>query len=133
MGLISEGVDLLKLANKAQNADLYKELAGWIDRVTDLQKQNDQLKTERDELREEIRFKGIVERIKGHTFVQGDDEEICPRCAEVDRKPVHLLPRMPQKSGWPKAACPQCHTPTVNAMPLSREEAQKKNLSPAIG
>lgn len=106
MGLVSEGVDLLRLANKVQNADLYRELANWIDKVSELQKENEQLKAERDQCKEQLRFKGTLERINGHTFVQGDDEEICGRCAEVDMRLVHLMPRVPQKTGWPVAACP---------------------------
>ncbi len=81
MGVISEGVDILKLVNKAQNADLYKQLGEWIDKVIELQKENEELRVERNQLREQVRFKAVLERINGHTFVQGGDEEICPSCA----------------------------------------------------
>ena len=128
MGLISEGVDLLKLANKAQNADLYKELAGWIDKVGDLQKQNDQLTAERNELREQVRFKGILERINGHVFTKGDDEELCPRCADVNMKPVHLI--MVDVLGRPKATCPECKTALRHSTPKRRHQAQTS--SPTI-
>jgi hypothetical protein len=84
MGLVSEGVDLLRLANKMQNVDLYKQLAEWIDKVTELQKENETLREERDKLSGQLRFKGDLERINGHVFVGGDGDEICPRCAESE-------------------------------------------------
>jgi len=34
---ISEGVDLLNLLDKAKNADLYKKLGEWIEKVQSLQ------------------------------------------------------------------------------------------------
>ena len=121
MGIISEGVDLLKLVNKAQNVDLYIQLGNWIDKVADLQQEKEQLKTERDDLREKLRVKAALERIKGHVFIEGDDEEICPRCAEVDLRIVHLMSITPQKGGWPKATGPHCKTPTLNARPATRQ------------
>ena len=83
MSLIGEGMELLGLFDKAKNADLYKQLGDWIDKVRVLQIENEHLLTERKELKEQLRFKGVLERINGHTFVQGDDEEICPSCAAV--------------------------------------------------
>lgn len=124
MGLIGDGMEILKLVNKAQNAELYKQIGEWIDKVAELQRENEKLTTERNELREKLRFKGVLQRINGHTFLEGDDEEICPRCAEVDSRPVHLIPRVPQESGWPCAACPQCKIGSSYADPLTRETAK---------
>lgn len=125
MGVVSEGVDILKLVNKVQNADLYRELAGWIDRVTDLRQENEKLREERDAIKEQLRFKGAIERINGHTFVEGDDEEICPRCAEVDRRAVHLmLIRIPTVGA--KLGCPQCNLHTHRNVPVRRDAAQAR-------
>ena len=126
MGIVSEGVDLLKLANKVQNADLYKELGSWIDKVTDLQKENEELKAERNQLREQVRFKGILERIKGHTFVQGDDEEVCPRCAEVEYVSVHLIPQHSKLPPFQKASCPKCRIEFNHNMPYTRQMLAQK-------
>jgi len=123
MSLIGEGLQLLGLLDKARNAELYKQLGDWIEKVRILQIENDRLLTEQRELKEQLRFKGVIERIKGHTFVQGDDEEICPRCAEVDVRLVHIVPRVSQKAGWPVAACPQCRTAMTYADPLNRAQA----------
>ena len=125
MTLIGEGVDILKLVNKAQNADLYKQIGEWIEKVLDLQKKNEELTAERNELREQLRFKGTLERIKGHTFVQGDEEEICPRCAEVDAKPVHLFPVHSKHPPFQKAGCPACKTEFSHNIPYTRALANR--------
>jgi hypothetical protein len=129
MGLIGEGWDILKLVNKAQNAELYKELGEWIDKVVELQKQNEELTSQRNQLREQVRFKGVLERINGHIFIQGDDEEICPRCAEVDMRPVHLLRLHSQRPPFVKATCPACGLAMDHNVPFSRERALQ--LSPS--
>jgi hypothetical protein len=50
-----------------------------------------------------------MKRIAGHSYVDGDDEEICSRCAEVDARVVHLLDMNIDGRGM-KATCPQCKT-----------------------
>lgn len=109
MSLIGDGLELLGLLDKARNADLYKQLGDYIDKVREQQIENEKLHTEVRELKEQLRFKGTIERINGHVFVQGDDEEICPRCAESDNKPVHLMRLMNTKSGAVRTRCPQCN------------------------
>jgi len=125
MGLIGEGIEILNLVNKAQNAELYKELGEWIDKVGELQKQVEALTGERNDLREIVRFRGVYERINGHAFVQGDDEEICPRCAEVDSRPVHLA-RKHSKFGGLRAGCTQCPVELRHGSPYSRQTALRE-------
>lgn len=120
MGLIGEGIDLLKLVDKARNADLYKQLGEWIDRVGELQKRNSALEAELVELKGRLNFMRAAERISGHTFVEGDDEEVCSRCAEVDRRGVHLISGMVAGHGrW--SICPQCKAPGKSSRPATRQ------------
>lgn len=121
MSLIGEGIELLKLLDKAKNAELYKQLGEWIDRVVDLQKTNNDLTAERNKFREELRFKSIIERLEGHAFVQGDDEEICPRCAEATSKPIHLIGHHSQRPPFQKAFCPECKTEFQHNIPYTRQ------------
>lgn len=132
MSLIGDGLELLGLLDKARNAELYKQLGDYIDKVRILQIENERLQTEQRELTEQLRFKGVLERINGHTFVQGEDEEICPRCATVDKRPIHIMHILNPKSGAARAACPQCRLEMLYHYPKTRAEALKKNLSPAI-
>jgi hypothetical protein len=108
MSLIGDGIDLLKLVDKGRNADLYKQLGEWIDKVGQLQKTNEELGRKVADLEEQLRFKGKVYRFAGHTFVEGDDDEICPRCTEVDCRAVHLLDM--NLGRGKQAACPECKT-----------------------
>ena len=54
MGVISEGVDLLKLVDKGVNADLYKQLGEWIDKVANLQKDVEELRAKNLQLGERL-------------------------------------------------------------------------------
>lgn len=120
MSLFGEGIEMLKLVDQGRNAVLWHQLGQWIDKVSELQKRNEELVTENATLREEVRFKGVLERIDGHTFVQGDDEEICSRCAEVDKRLVHLLALHSSKPPYQKATCPSCKTEMLHAIPRKR-------------
>jgi phage FluMu protein Com len=124
MSLIGEGMELLGLFDKAKNADIYKQLGDWIEKVRVLQIENDRLLGALKETKDQLRFKGILERIKGRTFVQGDDEQICPRCAEVDKLPVHLMVLPYPKPPYFRATCPACKGITEDNRPLKRHELQ---------
>ena len=74
MSIIGEGLEILGLIDRAKNADVYRQLGDYIDKVRTQQIENDKLHEEVRNLKEQLRFKGTVERISGHTFVEGDDE-----------------------------------------------------------
>jgi hypothetical protein len=124
LSLIGDGMDILKLVDKGVNADLYRQLGEWIDRVLDLQKQNDVLSTELNNLKEQLRFKGRFIRVGGHTFVDGDDEEVCSRCAQVDNRPVYVVDMLIDKLGR-RAACPHCKAQTGLHDPLRRTNLEQ--------
>ncbi len=133
MGVIGEGLDLLKLVDKGANADLYKQLGEWIDRVRNLQERVDDLTAKNLQLEERLRFKGKVQKIAGHTYVEGDDEEMCPRCAR-DFLAVPLLDTDLDGRGR-KATCPQCKTPRGMGPPIPRkraEETARKNADKSV-
>jgi hypothetical protein len=91
MNVFTDGLELLKLVDKGLNAPLYKQLADWIDHVQNQQKTIDAQAHQIADLKEQLRFKGVVERIAGHSFEKGKDEEICPLCAVEHNKPFPLL------------------------------------------
>ena len=125
MSVIGDGINLLKLVDKGRNAPLYKELGEYIDKVAELKKSNDSLSDENAKLREQMRFKALIKRFNGHTFADGDDEEICSRCAEVDLRLVHLQDMNVDGHGR-RAACPQCKTPGSGmGPPLRRDRAEE--------
>ena len=133
MSLIGDGIEIMNLIDKAKNAELFKQLGEWIDKVLVLQRRNDELTTECNALKEQLRFKGLIERINGHVFLEGDDEEICPRCAEADRKLIHLLRTPSKRLPGVKAGCPACKLEMNHNIPYSRALASRENLFPGIG
>jgi hypothetical protein len=130
MSLIGDGLEIMGLLDKARNAELYKQLGDWIDKVRVLQLENDRLLTEQRELKEQLRFKGVLERVKGHTFVQGDDEEICPRCAEAKLTPIHLISHHSQRPPYQKAFCPECKTEFQHNVPYTRQLIEQRLSAP---
>ena len=88
MSIIGDGLEILGLIDKAKNADVFRQLGDYIDKIRALHLENDCLADRLKEVERQLVFNGKIERIKGHVFVEGDDEEICPRCAEVDRQAV---------------------------------------------
>jgi hypothetical protein len=127
MSLIGEGLELLGLLDKARNAELYKQLGDYIEKVRTLQIENDSLSEKVREYERQLKFKGTLERVNGHTFIQNDDEEICPCCAESDLKPIHLIPHRSKYPPYQKAWCPKCQTEFNHNVPYSRALASQIN------
>lgn len=130
MSLIGDGLELLGLLDRARNAELYKQLGDWIEKVRVLQLENDRLLTEQRALNEKIKFTGEFRRVNGHSYRVGDREEICLRCAEVDCHPVHLI-RATGKSGIYIAACPQCELELTHRTPMKFDDAVIGQVSQA--
>jgi NAD-dependent dihydropyrimidine dehydrogenase PreA subunit len=124
VGVIGEGVDLLKLVDKGVNADLYKQLGEWIDKVGNLQREVEECRAKNLQLEERLRFKGKIQKIAGHTYVEGDDEEICVRCAAVDLRPVPLVDMDIDGRGR-RATCPQCKTARGVGPPIPKKRAEE--------
>ncbi len=124
MSIIGEGLEILGLIDKAKNADVYRQLGDYIEKVRAQQIEDDKLHAEVRDLKEQLRFKGTIERVNGHVFVQGDNEEICPRCAEVDMRPVHFVSQFTKDIGL-RAGCPQCRLSTQYRNPFSRGVAMR--------
>jgi len=124
VGVMGEGLELLKLVDKGVNADLYKQLGEWIEKVRSLQKDVDDLTAKNLQLEERLRFKGKVQKIGGHTYVEGDDEEMCSRRVAVDFLAVPLLDMDIDGRGR-KATCPQCKTARGVGPPIPRKRAEE--------
>ncbi len=121
--MIGEGLELMKLANIGANADIHEKLGKFVEKAQDLQAKVEALEEQNKELREQLRFRGIVERINGCSYVVGEQEPICPRCAEVDRRPVHFVTTRHEKMGH-LVVCPQCKTQAV----YQRRRAESERL-----
>jgi TIR domain len=88
-------------------------------------RQDESLTAEDEQFREQLKFRKSLQRIASHTFIEGDDEEICSRCAEVDCKAVHLLDMNIDGRGK-KATCPQCKSARAGmGWPIRRAQAEE--------
>ena len=59
MGMISDGLEVMKLANVA-NADLYEKLAKYVEKAQELQAKVESLEAANKDLQERLRFKGRI-------------------------------------------------------------------------
>ena len=50
MSIIGDGLEILALIDKAKNADVYRQLGDYIDKIRDQQLENDRLHTRGREL-----------------------------------------------------------------------------------
>jgi hypothetical protein len=107
MGMIADGLELVKLANIGANAEIHEKLGKFVEKAQELQAKVETLEEQNKELREQLLFKGMVVRIGGQVYVNGDDEPICSRCADVDNRPVHLRTHEDPKLGK-IVICPHC-------------------------
>jgi len=103
MGILSDGLEVIKLANIAANAELHEKLAKYVEHAQELNAKVETLEEANRLLKEQLRFKGVVKRIGSHVFEDGDEYPICSRCADVDHRAVHLMFQQ-DRSG----VCPQC-------------------------
>ena len=107
MGIIGDGIEIMKLANMGANADVHEKLGKFVEKAQELQAKIETLEEANKQLNERLRFNGTVVRVGGHVYVDGDDEPICSRCADVDNRPVHLTSHRDSKMGQ-IVMCPQC-------------------------
>ncbi len=130
--LINEGLAIIDLIDKAKNVDLYRQLSEYIEKVQHLERDKDTLAAKVLDLSDQLRFKGKVENIAGHNFIEGWDQEICPACADIEHKPIRLQDMNLDRLGM-KATCPKCKTTLGNRPPITRQQAEKTAARLAAG
>lgn len=110
MGFYDAFKDALKLAQKADNLELYRQLLDLGTQALDLQEENARLKEEIHNLRKE---KDIEHHIVRHTqpFITLDDDEqnlpYCAICWAKEKKLYQML--MQSYYGEMKAVCKNCN------------------------
>ena len=138
------GIPVQSAASYLRNVSAVRELANLTSKasatgskLTDTQKEsvfrqeNKSLIDEIAQLQEQSHFKGTVRRIAGRSYVDGDDDEICSRCAEVEFRVVHLMDMNLDGRGR-RATCPQCKTARGDfAPPIPRTKSEQNSQAPA--
>ena len=131
MGVYEALKDAVAVARKADDIELIQTLYDAqkeaLD-LLDLSREKDEkirdLEAEVERLKESVRLKGDVVEQSGWYFLTKDDGSwkyppLCPRCWQVDARPVYL-----QRVPGPKRmgmTCPQCQA-TVGRMPAFSQD-----------
>ena len=85
--------DVLSVAQKSDNIDIYRKVLDLSAQAQELQNENNQLRAENEELK---RIKNLEERIIRHedTYITLSDDEsntmYCSRCWDAERKLVQV-------------------------------------------
>jgi hypothetical protein len=114
---------LVRQAQAIPNAHL-PEVAALEQTVASLKRENDTLNNENASLREQLRFRAAITRINGHTYIDGDDAEMCANCLAVRSVAVPLQDMNLDRQGR-KATCPNCKMPRGNGPPIPRHRAEE--------
>ena len=125
MGIISDGLEIMKLVNMGANAELFGKLAKFVEEAQELKAKVEKLDEANRSLREQLRFKGTVVRVAGCMYIEGDEEQICSHCAEVDNIPVHVSYQVLEKLGR-TAMCPRCKNKAYPFLKRSNAEEMVK-------
>ena len=91
MGIVDNFKDLLKIADAANNLDLYKNLSELQTSVQSLQEENRKLQDENKNLKEALELKAKMVHKPPFFFQEGDPTPFCPACWEGEHKAIHLL------------------------------------------
>ena len=94
MGIIENFKDVLKIADAANNLDLYKKLAELQTAVLGLQQDNQTLKGRVNELSGQLSLKEKMRFEAPFYYQEGDDTPFCSACFEArDRQAIHVVRR----------------------------------------
>jgi hypothetical protein len=108
MGIVGDGLEIMKLLNMGANADVHEKLGKFIDRANDLQAKVEQLEQTNKELTEKLRIKDGLYQIWGVLFMEGDPYPLCSKCYEVEKKLVHV--ELPEDRDYANPRCQNCST-----------------------
>lgn len=121
MGLIDNFKDLFKLADAANNLDLYKKLTELQTRVMELEENNRQLRDEKSQLQQTLDLREKMQFKEPFYYREGDQTPFCPSCFESNKhEAVHAVKEWDDERevGW---ICPTCkHRYTVKRNSLMR-------------
>ena len=94
MGIYEKIKDITNVIQKADNIDLYRQLLDLGKDALDMQEEIANLKTENQQLRDELSLNSRIVRHKGELFItlEGDEDEIhyCSNCWGDRKKLIQL-------------------------------------------
>lgn len=115
MGLYDAMKDVVSLAQKADNIELYRQLLDLSAQALDLQAEVARLKEENADLKKSKELTGKVIRHKNTYITLADDElglRYCSVCWDCDRKLIQMKPYILYEI--PELLCNKCKNRCVN-------------------
>lgn len=107
MKIIEHGKSVIDLVRKMDNVELYREIVDLQAEIVDLASENADLKTKIAELKNKGDIKKKIEFKPPFFFFKGDKVALCPKCWQVDERPVYLEGPWID-DGWTYYNCPGC-------------------------
>jgi hypothetical protein len=91
MGIVENLKDVLKLADAANNLDLYKKLAELQTSILALQDENRELKDRVGQLNQQLSLKDKMHFTAPFYYQENDKTPYCPACWEGKNAAIHVL------------------------------------------
>jgi hypothetical protein len=121
MSIIDNFKDMLKIADAANNLDLYKNLSELQTSVQALQEENRKIQDDNKNLKEALELKAKMIHKPPFFYQDGDPTPFCPACWEGGHKPVHLIYSHEEESCF-RWDCKTCKQMFLINKPIRRQQ-----------
>jgi regulator of replication initiation timing len=131
MGIVDNFKDLFKIADAANNVDLYKKLSELQTRVMELEDDNRQLRDEKSQLQQTLDLREKMYFKEPFYYQDGDETAFCPACFESNKhEAVHVVFESTNSEAtyW---RCPACQTDY--RIPKNRLAPHPRSFNPGGG
>ena len=113
-----------QLADETPRTRAISNISSDAPKMAALQQDNTALVAENAQLREQLRLRETIKRINQHTYIDGDDAEMCARCLAAQSLAIPLQDMNLDGRGM-KATCPQCKMPRGNGPPIPKSRSEQ--------
>jgi hypothetical protein len=114
MSIIDNAKEIADLVKKVGDIDLYRKIVDLQGEVVELSTRNFELERKAKDLEDALYRKQSLKHIRLIYYAEDDPIPFCPRCWEIDNKPIHLFGPLEMfghdGEGWQCRACQYDYT-----------------------